>query len=121
MNCAVNGASESAISESSSVVLLDDEDRNNDGYFYAVTNPNSSDRMTKIHNGGGNLLFTDGHAKFFRFDAFPLDSSITGLANKTRFAGSPRFYDPGLGTGNYFDATQMNFGNCVNPLANPAP
>ena len=115
MSCALGGASESAITESSSIVLLDDEQSNNDGYFYAVNNQNSTDQMTKIHNGGGNLLFADGHAKYFNFNSFPINSSADGLLLKSRTSGSPRFYDLGLGSLGYFDGIAMGFGSCVNP------
>lgn len=121
MSCALNGASESAITESSSIILLDDEQNNNDGYFYAVNNPNSTDQMTKVHNGGGNLLFADGHAKYYNFASFPINNSTEGLAFKSRTTGSPRFYDLGLGTAGFFDGTAMGFGTCNNPAANPAP
>lgn len=117
MNCAVAGAQESVITESSSVVLLDDEGVNNDGYFWAEDNVNSTDRLTKIHNGGGNLLFTDGHAKFVNFDAFPLNNSPVGLVMKVRQTGSPRFYDPGLGAGGYYAGQPTAFGTCQNPVA----
>jgi prepilin-type N-terminal cleavage/methylation domain-containing protein/prepilin-type processing-associated H-X9-DG protein len=114
MNCAINGAMDASITESSSIILLDDEASNNDGYFYAVNNPNSTDQMTKIHNGGGNLLFCDGHAKFYQFDAFPVNNANGVL--KSRTSGSPRFYDLGLdGTTGYYNATTMGFGSCQAP------
>lgn len=114
MNCAINGASDSAITESSSVILLDDEQSNNDGYFYAVANLNSTDQMTKIHNGGGNLLFVDGHAKFYPFNSFPVNNSLAGVALKARKSGQPRFYDPGLGDDGYY-ARSAAFGTCQAP------
>jgi prepilin-type N-terminal cleavage/methylation domain-containing protein/prepilin-type processing-associated H-X9-DG protein len=113
MNCAINGAMDASISESSSVILLDDEAANNDGYFYAVNNPNSTDQMTKIHNGGGNLLFCDGHAKFYQFNAFPVNNANGTL--KARTSGQPRFYDLGLGGSGYYDASAMGFGTCPSP------
>ncbi len=114
MNCAINGASDAALTEASSIILLDDEQSNNDGYFYAVNNPNSTDQMTKIHNGGGNLLFADGHAKFYNFASFPINNTAGGLVFKTRTAGSPRFYDLGLGSAGYFDGAAA-FGTCPAP------
>lgn len=114
MSCALNGAPDAALTESASIILLDDEQSNNDGYFYAVNNPNSTDQMTKIHNGGGNLLFADGHAKFYNFTSFPINNTTTGLAFKTRTSGSPRFYDTGLGTSGYFDGGTA-FGSCPTP------
>lgn len=115
MNCAINGALDASISESSSVVLLDDEAQNNDGYFYAVSNPSSTDQMTKIHNGGGNLLFVDGHAKFFQFQAFPINNVQPGLGLKTRTSGSPRFYDLGLDSTNGYYNGGTAFGTCQAP------
>lgn len=114
MSCAINGAQDAALTESASIILLDDEQSNNDGYFYAVDNPNSTDQMTKIHNGGGNLLFADGHAKFYNFNSFPINNSTTGLDLKTRTTGSPRFYDLGLGSAGYFDGAPA-FGTCPAP------
>ena len=114
MNCALAFANDASIQEPASVVLLDDEEQNNDGYFYAVSSPNSTDQMTKRHNGGGNLLFTDGHAKFYGFDKFPLRG---GTPLKTRMTDSPRFYDPGLGAGGFFDATGLGLGSCPNPAS----
>ena len=128
MNCAVNGANEAAITETSSVVLLDDEALNNDGFFYAEDTSNSTDQMTKIHNGGGNLLFADGHAKFYNFNRFPVNKSPIGQMLKTRTIGSPRFYDIGLGkppASTYNPVTDVTppdvgyfasaFGTCVAP------
>jgi prepilin-type N-terminal cleavage/methylation domain-containing protein/prepilin-type processing-associated H-X9-DG protein len=112
MNCALGFANDSAITEPASVVLLDDEETNNDGYFYAVNSPNSTDQMTKRHNGGGNLLFVDGHAKFYGFDKFPLRGAT---ALKTRLTDSPRFYDPGLGNGAGFHDAGPIGGSCQSP------
>lgn len=116
MNCAVAGAQDSVITETSAVILLDDEATNNDGFFYAVSNPNSTDQLTKLHNGGGNLLFVDGHAKFYPFDAFPVNNAPEGLALKSRTTGTPRFYDPGLGASGYYSPTPTSpFGTCAAP------
>lgn len=114
MNCAIAGALDGVLTEAASVILLDDESENNDGYFYAVHDPGSTDQMTKIHNGGGNLLYADGHAKFASFASFPLNRGTAG-GLKVRQSGSPRFYDPGLGSGGYFDGVSMGFGSCPNP------
>jgi prepilin-type N-terminal cleavage/methylation domain-containing protein/prepilin-type processing-associated H-X9-DG protein len=115
MNCAIAGANETGITGPAEVIVLDDEAQNNDGYFYAVSNPNSTDQMTKIHNGGGNLLFADGHAKFFRFESFPINNVQPGLGMKTRLTGSPRFYDEGLGANGYNEASVAAFGTCNAP------
>jgi prepilin-type N-terminal cleavage/methylation domain-containing protein/prepilin-type processing-associated H-X9-DG protein len=116
MNCAVAGAQDSVITETSAVILLDDEASNNDGFFYAVSNPNSTDQMTKLHNGGGNLLFVDGHAKYYPFDTFPVNNTPTGLAFKTRTTDAPRFYDTGLGASGYYSPSPTSpFGTCAAP------
>jgi prepilin-type processing-associated H-X9-DG protein len=103
MNCAVSGINLSRVKETSDIVLLIDEAKSNDGYFFAVDDTksgntiSSTDALTKVHNGGGNLLFIDGHAKFFPFEKFALDDSAEGKANKWRDTGSPRFHDPAFG------------------------
>jgi prepilin-type processing-associated H-X9-DG protein/prepilin-type N-terminal cleavage/methylation domain-containing protein len=109
MNCAVSGLADSRIRQPSEIVLLVDEEKANDGYFFAVddsgANPSgsmfgspaiatdSTDALTSVHNGGGNLLFCDGHAKFYPTDKLRLDGSALGKANKWRDTGSPRFHD----------------------------
>ena len=103
MNCAVSGLSTSRINTPSDIVLLIDEEYATDGYFWALNTKVvtglgvSTDRLTKEHNGGGNLLFADGHVKFYPFETFPLDSTDQGLANKWKTAGSPRFHDRAFG------------------------
>ncbi len=108
MNCALTALSTSRIRSPGDIVLLVDEEKANDGYFFAVndgpagssaggTTSNSTDALTIRHNGGGNLLFADGHVKFFAFDSFPLDGSPQGKANKWKTSGSPRFHDRGFG------------------------
>lgn len=104
MNCAVGGMSDLRIKQPAEIVLLVDESISlNDGYFWAVSDPSSSlysfstDTLNSTHNGGGNLLFADGHVKFFPFSSFPLDSSPEGLANKTRATGEVRFHDRAFG------------------------
>jgi len=131
MNCALTLLSQTRIRTPADIVLLVDEQGPNDGYFWAVNahkdgppisnisgvSPpagTSTDQLTTRHNGGGNLLFVDGHVKFFQFNEFPLDNSPQGLANKWKTAGSPRFHDrafgkygsntpPGMGTGRYMN------------------
>ncbi len=127
MNCALTLLSQTRIRTPADIVLLVDEQGANDGYFWAanahasgtpssnissVSTGTSTDQLTTRHNGGGNLLYVDGHVKFFQFSEFPLDDSAQGLANKWKTSGSPRFHDrafgkygsntpPNMGTGRY--------------------
>jgi prepilin-type N-terminal cleavage/methylation domain-containing protein/prepilin-type processing-associated H-X9-DG protein len=114
MNCAIGGVTESRVKAPSDIVLLMDEEKNTDGYVYASTSVTSTDALTQIHNGGGNILFCDGHVKFFSFDEFQVDKTDTGRANKTRTSGTPRFYDLGLGAKGYFEGGAI-FGSCALP------
>ena len=98
MNCAVSGLAGSKITSPTDIVVLVDEQYSTDGFFWAVNDAGSTDKLTQVHNGGGNLLFADGHAKFFPFDSFIIDKSTEGLANKTRMTGSPRFHDRAFGS-----------------------
>ena len=105
MNCAIAGASDAAVTDTSDVVQLVDEGNTlNDGFFYINTLINSSgvpastDSLSQAHLSGGNLLFLDEHVKFYPFAAYVLDNSTTGINNKMRLTGSPRFLDPQLGT-----------------------
>ncbi len=98
MNCNLDGAAEFKAQSPSEIVLLVDEAYPSDGYFWANNAPSSSDQLTQIHNGGGNLLFADGHAKFYPFARFPIgDNSVVANAGavKTRSTGSPRFFETG--------------------------
>lgn len=103
MNCAISRIHTVRITQPSEIVVLVDEDKANDGYFFAIddaaagSSTNSTDALAKIHNGGGNLLFADGHAKFYTFERFPIDGSPTGKANKWRDVGIPRFHDRAFG------------------------
>ena len=112
MNCALSGATEAALSETSSIILLLDEDKANDGYTY--TGPSSTDALTQLHLQGGNLLFADGHVKFFPYEKFPLSMTMSSAVRQAT-TGSPRFHDAGLGAAGYFDSSAMGFGTCVNP------
>ena len=104
MNCTLSGQAEFSVQNSTEVILLVDEAYPSDGYFWAPkpteTGANtSSDQLTQVHNGGGNLLFADGHVKFYPFARYPIgDSSdpstgASSIANKARTQGAPRFYD----------------------------
>jgi prepilin-type processing-associated H-X9-DG protein/prepilin-type N-terminal cleavage/methylation domain-containing protein len=108
MNCAVSGLHDVRIKQPSDIVLLIDEEEANDGYFFAINDgpagstasgqpTDSTDALTPIHNSGGNLLFCDGHAKFFPTQKLKLDGSPEGKANKWRDSGSPRFHDSAFG------------------------
>lgn len=104
MNCALTLLGQSRIRTPSDIVLLVDEQGPNDGFFWAVNGSKasvstgeSSDELTSRHNGGGNLLFVDGHVKFYLNSDFPLDKTPRGLANKWRTAGVPRFHDRAFG------------------------
>jgi len=92
MNCALGGQSAAAVDEVSDIVLLVDEGKSlNDGYFWAKNTSSSTDSLTKAHLDGGNLLFLDGHVKFYPFARFTLDNSTVGQDNKWKTTGSPRF------------------------------
>lgn len=108
MNCALASLSVSRIRSPGDIVLLVDEQGPNDGYFFAVSDAlagsevngattDSTDALTTRHNGGGNFLFTDGHAKFFPFESFVLNGSPEGKKNKWKTSGSPRFHDRSFG------------------------
>ena len=98
MNCAISGGPVSRVRLPTAMVLLVDEWKASDGYFWAVDNAASTDTITKDHNDSGNLLFLDGHVKAYTNSAFSLDdlgpatTAGTGLFNKT--AGSTRASEP---------------------------
>lgn len=102
MNCALGGLKDVRLRTPAEIVLLVDEDKANDGFFFAIntqgmSNANSTDTLTKQHNGAGTLLFCDGHAKSTPFESFPLDATARGFANKSRQTESPRFHDRAFG------------------------
>jgi prepilin-type N-terminal cleavage/methylation domain-containing protein/prepilin-type processing-associated H-X9-DG protein len=116
MNCAISGISMNRISTPSEIVLLADEERANDGFFFAfdTTLKNAAGESTDavsatIHNGAGNLLYVDGHAKPLIFKAFPLDPTDEGKKNKGKMSGSPRFHDRQFG--GKFGTAQTGFDN----------
>ncbi len=98
MNCALTGLSDVRARTPSEIVLLIDEGETlNDGYFWATDNALGTDALMKKHNGGGNLLFMDSHVKFFPFESLPLDRNPAGLAKKVAKTGPVRFLDLGFG------------------------
>ena len=97
MNCTLAGQAEFSVQSPTEVVLLVDEAHPSDGFFWADAMTTASDQMTRIHLEGGNLLFNDGHVKFYPFARFPAgDNAVDGapaIAAKTRTEGTPRFFD----------------------------
>lgn len=123
MNCALAGMNDVRLRTPTEIILLVDEAHNNDGFFYTESG-NSTDAITDIHNGAGNLLFTDGHAKAYTNGEYPLVSSTGGntaaQALKKSLTNVPRFYDKGFGPNGYYvgalDATNKPvLGSCLNP------
>jgi len=123
MNCAVAGANPAAIQSTADLILLVDEGITlNDGYFWATNQAAATDQLTTAHLDGGNLLFMDGHVKFYPFAAFELDGTPQGLNNKSSLTQTPRFHDVGLSpnsgeaqTGNPFVAGGSPAGACGDP------
>ena len=105
MNCALAAKAEFSVQSPTEVILLVDEAYPSDGYFWAPKDvaasaaANSSDQLTQIHLGGGNLLYADGHVKFIQFARFPAGDSNAAVGGalaqnaKARTTGIPRFYD----------------------------
>ena len=141
MNCALSNLSSFKIRQPAEIVLLVDEQEANDGYFFATNNNtatpqspgatavasgafgDSKDALEDIHNGGGNLLFVDGHVKFYTFKTFVLDGSEAGKTNKYRQEGTPRFHDRAFGprdtiTGE-FKGSYYRTGNATDSCAAP--
>ncbi len=100
MNCALSGSAEFSVQSNTEVALLVDEAYPADGYFWADAKDTSSDQLTQVHNGGGNLGFVDGHVKFYPFARFPAGdndgSNSASIDAKTRKTGQPRFFDEGM-------------------------
>lgn len=143
MNCAIAGMRSNRVKDPQSIVLLVDEEATADGFFYA-DNPSgkyvTTDALTQLHTGGGNLLFVDGHVKFYPFKSFPLDDTIAGRWNKTArpgktppaglapyAPGTPRFWDdyfddqsPASTSKGYYNSYNYStkaaiFGSCTSP------
>jgi prepilin-type N-terminal cleavage/methylation domain-containing protein/prepilin-type processing-associated H-X9-DG protein len=104
MNCSIGGMSDVRVREPASIIVLIDEGKTlNDGFFNAVRD--SLDGLTQAHNIGGNLLFADGHAKFYAWKTFPLggptpEGEVNSQNNemRTRVTGSPRLHDKAFGS-----------------------
>lgn len=112
MNCAIIGMHNVRMTQPSDIIVLIDEAHANDGFWY--TGAGSTDALTQDHNGGGNLLFADGHAKFYPFDVYPLDASAAALKNRT--TGTPRFYDLSFGVNGFWEGSKASFGTCAIPV-----
>jgi prepilin-type processing-associated H-X9-DG protein len=113
MNCALGGMSDVRVKTPSEIILLVDEGRTlNDGYFWAVNNASSTDSLTSVHNGGGNILFVDGHVKHFQFDALPIDWNPAGLAIKSAKTGTVRFHDASFGPNGSYQAPGASTNSC---------
>lgn len=118
MNCAIAGLNSVRNRRPNEVVLLVDEgDTLNDGYFWASNNGASTDSLFKGHNGGGNILFTDGSVRFFSFEEKPIDWNSAGLSIKEAKTGDVRFRDAAFGTP---ASNGSNYVPAINP-ALPAP
>jgi len=112
MNCAIGFMGSTRIVTPAEIVLLVDEEKANDGFFYATDNTasgatgNSTDSLTVKHNGGGNLLFCDGHVKHYNIDSLPLVDNATNpqaATIKYRTTGDVRFHDKRFGPkGSYY-------------------
>jgi prepilin-type N-terminal cleavage/methylation domain-containing protein/prepilin-type processing-associated H-X9-DG protein len=113
MNCAIAGMHSVRMTQPTEVIVLVDEDKANDGFWYAINSTSSTDALTQIHNHGGNLLFADGHAKFYPYDVYPLDRNAGAL--KTRMTEAPRFYDKSFGTAGYWNPSPAPLGTCAAP------
>ena len=92
MNCALAGLSNVRVRNPGDIVVLVDEGKTlNDGYFWATSDGLSTDALFDGHNGGGNLLYADGHAKFMKSAEVTADF-------KYRMTGTPRFHDRSFGS-----------------------
>lgn len=121
MNCAIGAMSSVRIKEPDKIVLLVDEGKSlNDGFFWAVDNAASTDFMTKRHLGGGNLLFTDGHVKFYPFAKFALDESADGRKNKSSLTGDVRFHDAAFGIKGSYARPDKTIDVCLVDVTTPA-
>ena len=96
MNCTLAAQAQFSVQSDTEVALLVDEAYPTDAFFWATADPTASDQVTQIHLGGGNVLFCDGHVKFYPYGRFGAgDNSVDPAAGavKTRTTGQPRFFD----------------------------
>jgi len=95
MNCVLGGSAEFSVQNQSDVILLIDEAYPSDAYFWVSADPAASDQFQTVHNGGGNILFCDGHVKFYPFAKFYAGDNADGssASMKMRTDGQPRFFD----------------------------
>lgn len=97
MNCTLGGQAAFSVQSDTEVALLVDEAYPSDGYFWASQDPHASDQFQAVHNGGGNLLFCDGHVKFYPYAKFYAGDNNTENPSsgqvKTQTTGQPRFFD----------------------------
>jgi prepilin-type processing-associated H-X9-DG protein/prepilin-type N-terminal cleavage/methylation domain-containing protein len=133
MNCAIAGLNATVrMKKPAEVVLLVDENNANDGYFYTaglLPTPasGSTDALSQNHLKGGNLLFCDGHVKFYSYASLPLDNptvSPTAATLKTQLTGAPRFWDKAFDmVAPFTDAegyyAHPVFGSCALPQVGP--
>ena len=106
MNCTLAGQANFSVQSDTEVVLLVDEAYPTDAYFWATDDATASDQMTQVHNGGGNILFCDGHVKFYPFAKFYAGDNAEQAgagAMKKRTTGQPRFFDSGATAACKFD------------------
>lgn len=133
MNCAIAGLNATVrMKKPTEVVLLVDENNANDGYFYTagVGASGSTDALSQNHLKGGNLLFCDGHVKFYSYATLPLDNpttSPTAVTLKNQLSGAPRFWDLAFVTDPTLQTTppkkgfytHPQFGSCEVPIVLP--
>ncbi len=79
MNAIAGYIPESAVERASQFVMLVDEQQTlNDGYFFAFGGGRAIDCPTIAHNGGTTLLFFDGHSKWYKANKYPRINECTG-------------------------------------------
>lgn len=131
MNCAIAGLNSTArMRQPTEIILLVDENNANDGFFWAFNAVGagypsaSTDALSSNHSSGGNLLFCDGHVKFYNRAALPIGDEAKfpeSATIETRTTGSPRFYDTAFDTNpappveGFYTGPANTFGSCKLP------